>query len=71
MFGGGLIGVAASAAVKKKTQGLKGPIHVKVRDKRVPLVIPAHTIENSMEMAREMERLSGIQFLPAEAGPTR
>lgn len=68
-FGGGLVGLAAASMVKSKTQGLKGPIHVKLKDKRMPLIIPAHTIENSYEMAREMERLSGISFLP-EPGQT-
>ena len=67
MFGGGLVGVATAAAVKKKTMGLKGPLRftLKGKSKRI-LMIPAHTIENSVEMAREMERLSGISFLPAE-----
>ncbi|MBN1434333.1 hypothetical protein JW921_06190 [Candidatus Fermentibacterales bacterium] len=66
MFGGGLVGVGVAAAVSRKTQGLKGPLQIKLRDKRIPKVIPAHTIENSMEMARQMEQLSGIAFLPVE-----
>jgi hypothetical protein len=65
-FGGGLVGVAAAAAVAKKTQGLKGPLQIKLRGKRMPRSIPAHTIENSLEMARQMEHLSGISFLPVE-----
>jgi len=67
-FGGGLVGLATAAAVKKKTEGLKGPIHVKLHGKKIPKIIPAHTIENSMEMARQMETLSGISFLPAGPG---
>ena len=63
-FGGGLVGAATAAAVKAKTKGLKGPLNFKLRGKRMPKAIPAHTIENSLEMAMEMERLSGIEFLP-------
>ena len=59
-FGGGLVGVAAAAAVKKKTVGVKGPIHLKVKDRKRPFMIPAHTIQNSMEMLEEMQRLSGV-----------
>jgi hypothetical protein len=66
-FGGGLVGAAAAAAVKKKTEGLKGPLQFKVKGKRGFKMIPAHTIENSMEMARQMEQLSGISFLPQES----
>ncbi len=66
MFGGGLVGVAAAAVVQNKTQGLKGPIRFKLKEKRSFSMIPAHTIENSMEMARQMELLSGISFLPSE-----
>ena len=69
MFGGGLVGVATAAAVEKKTQGLKGPLQFTLKGKKRPIMIPAHTIENSIEMAREMERLSGLSFLPsAETG---
>ena len=63
-FGGGLVGMAAAATVSKKNQGLKGPITLKLKGKRMPKVIPAHTIENSLEMARQVELLSGISFLP-------
>lgn len=65
-FGGGLIGLAAASAVQKKTQGLKGPLQFKVKGKRGLKMIPAHTIENSLEMARQMEQLSGLSILPAE-----
>ncbi len=66
MYGGGLIGLAAASAVKKKTQGLKGPLYFKIKGKKRNHMIPAHTIENSLEMAMEMERLSGISFLTGE-----
>lgn len=66
MYGGGLVGLAAASAVKKKTQGLKGPLFFKVKGKKRKLMIPAHTIENSLKMAMEMERLSGITFLSGE-----
>lgn len=65
-FGGGLVGYATAAAVKSRTQGLKGPLVIKIKGKRMPLTIPAHTIEDSVHMASEMERLSGISFLPEE-----
>ncbi len=66
-FGGGLVGLAAASAVKKRSTGLKGPIHVKLRGKKMARMIPAHMMEDSVKMARDMERLSGISFLPAEA----
>ena len=66
MYGGGLIGLAAASAVKKKTQGLKGPLFFKVKGNKRNLMIPAHTLDNSVEMAMEMERLSGISFLTGE-----
>lgn len=66
MYGGGLVGAATAAAVQNKTQGLKGPLFFKVKGKRGQKMIPAHTIANSLEMAMEMERLSGISFLSAE-----
>ncbi|MCD4701881.1 MAG: hypothetical protein K8S24_08505 [Candidatus Aegiribacteria sp.] len=65
-FGGGLVGAAAAAVVQKKTQGLKGPLQFKLKGKRMPKSIPAQTIENSLEMARQIELLSGISFLPTE-----
>jgi hypothetical protein len=67
-FGGGLIGVAAAAVVSSKTQGLKGPLMIKMKGKRMPLQIPAQMIEGSMEMAREIQRFSGISFLPEDQG---
>lgn len=65
-FGGGLVGAGVAAAVRKKTGGLKGPMSIKLRDRKRPVIVPAHTIQNSLEMAREMERLSGVSFLPEE-----
>ncbi len=65
-FGGGLVGLAAASAVKARTTGLKGPLLVKLRGKRMPVMIPAHMIENSLEMALEVQRLSGRSFLPEE-----
>jgi len=65
-FGGGLVGVAAAAAVKSRTQGLKGPLNFRIKGRRMPVMIPAHTIEDSLHMAMQMERLSGISFLPEE-----
>lgn len=65
-FGGGLVGMAAASAVKKRSEGLKGPMHIKLRNKRRATMIPAHTIEDSLRMAMDMERLSGISFIPAE-----
>lgn len=66
-FGGGLVGVAAAAAVAKKTQGLKGPLQIKLKGKRMPRSLPAHTIENSLGMVRQMEELSGLPILTAES----
>ncbi len=65
-FGGGLVGAATAMAVQKKTQGLKGPLQFRLKGKKMMKMIPAHTIENSLEMARQMEQLSGITFLPDE-----
>ena len=64
MFGGGLVGVATAAVVQKKTEGLKGPLRFTLKGKRSFKMIPAHTIENSLEMARQMELLSGLPILP-------
>lgn len=65
-FGGGLVGLAVASTVKARTEGLKGPLHIKMKGRRTPKIIPAHTIDRSLEMALEMERLSGIEFLPRE-----
>lgn len=65
-FGGGLVGMAAASAVKKRSAGLKGPMHIKLKNKRRSTMIPAHTIDDSVRMAMAMERLSGISFIPAE-----
>jgi hypothetical protein len=55
--------------VSKKTEGLKGPLQFRLRGKKMPRMIPAHTIENSLEMARQMEQLSGLPILPRESTP--
>lgn len=65
-FGGGLVGLAAASAVKKRTTGLKGPIQIKLKGKKMLRMVPAQMIENSVKMARDMERLSGITFLPEQ-----
>lgn len=68
--GGGLlgaaVGVAVSHAVAKRTPGLKGPLHYKVKGSRGWKIIPAHTLDNSGEMARAMERATGLTILPPE-----
>ncbi len=66
-FGGGLVGAATAAAVKAKTRGLKGPLTIRLRGKRAAKAIPAQMIDRSLEMATEMERLSGMEFLPRKA----
>jgi len=62
--GGGLVGAlvagAARAAVEAKTKGLKGPIGFKVKGKRGWVQIPAHTLQNSALLAREMEVRTGL-----------
>ena len=69
--GGGLlgaaVGAAASAAVAKKTPGLKGPIRFKVKGSRGWKIIPAHTYERSVEMARKLEAGTGLEILPQAA----
>ena len=65
-WGHGLVGAVARAAVVARTEGLKGPLFVKVRGKFDRVGIPAHQLQNSAEMAQEMERRTGFQILPAE-----
>ncbi|MCB9736433.1 MAG: hypothetical protein H6745_27970 [Deltaproteobacteria bacterium] len=76
--GGGLVGgliagvasAAASSAVAKRTAGINGPVSFKLKGKRMWLQFPAHAIQNSVEMAREMERRTGLEILPpAEPAP--
>lgn len=68
--GGGLVGAlaaaAASAAVAAKTEGLKGPLQFKIKDKWGTKMIPAHAIENSVAMAKEMEKRTGLTIFPPE-----
>lgn len=65
-FGGGLVGLAAASAVKAKTTGLKGPLYMKVKGRKLGMMVPAQMLENSVEMGLEFERLSGATFLPEE-----
>jgi len=65
-FGGGLVGLAAASAVKAKTTGLKGPLYFKVKGRKLGMMVPAPMLDNSVEMALEIERLSGVTFLPEE-----
>ena len=68
--GGGLVGalaaVTAEAVVKRKTQGIKGPIQFKVKGKRGWRVIPAHVLQNSLELAQELEKRTGLQVFPSD-----
>lgn len=68
--GGGLVGAAVGAAVShavaKRTPGLKGPLHYKIKGSRGWKIIPAHTLENSGEMARAMEAATGLTILPPQ-----
>lgn len=65
-MGGGLIGLAVASAVAARTEGMRGPIYFKLKDRRMPLMMPAHQVERSVAMAREMERRSGLQIFPPE-----
>ena len=63
------MGAAISTAVAAKTQGLKGPLRFKVKGGGWK-IIPAHTIQNTYEMAREMEKRTGLKILPADVVPS-
>lgn len=69
---GGLVGAlvvaAASHAIANKSQGLNGPLMFRVQGKKMPLAIQAHAVENSVEMAKEMERYTGMTILTTEDG---
>lgn len=71
--GGGLVGalagVAVSAAVAKRTVGLKGPIQYKLNGKRMWRMFPAHMIDNSVEFGLQVEQQTGIRFLPDDLRP--
>lgn len=64
---GGLVGAlavaAAGAVIAKKTQGLKGPLMFKLKGKRGQKALQAHAIENSVEMAQQMERHTNLVIL--------
>ncbi len=67
---GGLVGAlavaAAGAVIAKKTQGLKGPLMFKLKGKRGQRAIQAHAVENSLEMARQMEQHTNLVILEPE-----
>jgi len=65
-MGGGLVGLALASAVSARTEGLRGPLNLKLKGSRWPIQLPAHQIENSLVMAREMERLGGVTIFPPE-----
>ena len=65
---GALIVAAANEAIAAKTQGLNGPIIFKIKGKRGQKFIPAHQIENSLEMAKLMEQHTGLSLLVSEDG---
>lgn len=66
-MGGGLVGLAMASAVSARTEGLRGPLMFKLKDRRMPQQIPAHQIDNSVAMARELEQRSGLEIFPPEA----
>lgn len=61
---GALVGAAVSSAVAAKTSGLKGPLHFKLKGKWGWSGVPAQAIERSDEMARELEKRTGLQIFP-------
>jgi len=63
---GALVGAAASATIQARTQGLKAPLQFKLKGKRGWKMFPAHAVQNSVEMAREMERRTGLAIFPPE-----
>ena len=67
---GALVGLAVTSAIEAKTAGLKGPLQFKQKGKWMWSVIPAHAIENSVAMAKEIEKRTGLPILPSEAAPT-
>jgi len=67
-MGGGLVGVALASAVSARSEGLRGPLFIKLKGHKWPGQIPAHQIEGSVAMAREMERRSGLTIFPPEPG---
>ncbi len=66
-MGGGLIGIALASAVSARTDGLKGPLLMKLKGRKLPIQIPAHQIDGSVAMAREIEARSGLAIFPPEA----
>lgn len=64
--GHGVVGALAGVAIAAKTEGLKGPLSFKLKGKKMWTQMPAHAIERSAEMAREMEQHTGLTILPEE-----
>ena len=65
---GAVVGMAASAAVSARTEGLKGPLGYKLKGKRGWREMPAHAIERSVAMAEEFERRTGLVIFPKPEG---
>ena len=65
-MGGGLVGLALASSVTARTEGLRGPLLMKLVDRKWPAQLPAHQIERSVAMAREMERRTGLTIFPPE-----
>lgn len=65
-MGGGLIGIALASAVSARTDGLKGPLMMKLKGRKMPVQIPAHQIDGSVAMAREIEARTGLSIFPPE-----
>jgi hypothetical protein len=69
---GGLVGAlavaAASEVIAKKSKGLNGPLMFRLKGKKQPLALQGHAIENSVAMAQEMERHTGLVILQSEDG---
>ncbi len=68
-MGGGLVGLALASAVSSRTEGLKGPLMFKLKGRKLPHQIPAHQIEGSVAMAREIETRTGLEIFPPEPEP--
>lgn len=66
-MGGGLVGVALASAVSARSEGLRGPLMIKLKDRKIPNQIPAHQIQRSVAMARELEKRTGLEIFPPEA----
>lgn len=66
ILGGGLVALAGatiSSAVAANTQGLTGPLRIKIKGKSWK-ILPGHTIANSHQMVLEMEKRTGLAIFP-------